>query len=141
MTSLTAHRKPAAEHSWAFHSAAQRSVQNIIRPLTNLMRPQSFPQVTETCHSNTKKQRSWPMEEGHLPTGQLLSFRSPVKSAQRECCLLKKHPKKTKPVLQSSLSFNKSLSIQSKLKKNPGVKPKQIQFCGGTAALGKLASP
>lgn len=99
MTSLIAHRKPAAEHSSAFHSAAQRFIQKIIQPLKNLMLAQSFPQVTATCHSNIKKQQSWQMEEGHLPRGQLPLLRSPVKSAQREFCLLKKHPKNNEPVI------------------------------------------
>lgn len=98
MTSLIAHRKSAAQHSSAFHSVAPCFIQKIIQPLKNLVLTQSFPQVRVNSHSNIKKQ-SWQTEEGHLPRGQLPFFRSPVKSAQRECCLLKKHPKNNKPVI------------------------------------------
>lgn len=80
MTSLIAHRKPAAEHSSVFHTESWHFIQEIIQPVKNLMLCQPFPQVRATCDSNITKQESWQMEEGHLPKGQLPSLYPPVKS-------------------------------------------------------------
>lgn len=99
MTSLIAHRTPAAEHSSVFHTASWHFIQEIIQPVKNLMLCQPLSQVRATSDSTITKQESWQMEEGHLPKGQLSSLCPPAKSAQREFRLLKNHLKNNKPVI------------------------------------------
>lgn len=82
-----------------FHTESWCFIQEKIQPVKNLILSQPFPQVRATCDSNITMQESWQMEEGHLPKGQLPSLRPPLKSAQREFCLLKNHLKNNKPMI------------------------------------------